>query len=237
MPIPLIIPILAGVGAATQITSGIIATNKANKAKNDAKTLADNITKLENNRVPIENPYEGAEDLSSSLSNPYANLGVATQAAQMEAEEADISLANTLDTVRAGGFGAGGATALAQAAARSKRGITADIQRQEANNEKLRAQGEQNLQQQIMNEKIRMQGLDAQGKLFMFQQQDARDMQKLDRAQAMYDNQLAQQMQYRADATAAFAGAASSLTSFATGTDFAGAAGSDGNVFTSGLFK
>jgi multidrug efflux pump subunit AcrA (membrane-fusion protein) len=81
-----------------------------------------------------------------------------------------------------------------------------------------------------MNEKIRMQNLDAQGRLFMFQQQDARDMQKLDRAQALYDNQLAQQMQYRADATAAFAGAASSLTSFATGTDF-----SDG--FTEGLFK
>ena len=217
MPIPLIIPILAGVGVATQITSGLIATNKANKAKNDAKTLADNITQLENNRVPIENPYEGAEDLSSSLSNPYANLGVATQAAQIEAEEADISLANTLDTVRAGGFGAGGATALAQAAARSKRGIAADIQKQEANNEKLRAQGEQNLQQQVMNEKIRMQNLDAAGKQFMFQQQDARDMQQLDRAQAMYDNQLAQQIQYQADATAAFAGAAESLTSFATG--------------------
>ena len=230
MAIPLIIPIMAGVGAATQITSGIIATSKANKAKNDAKTLADNITKLENNRTPIINPYEGAEDLSSTLSNPYASLGVATQAAQIEAEEADISLANTLDTVRAGGFGAGGATALAQAAARSKRGIAADIQRQEANNEKLKAQGEQNLQQQIMSEKIRMQNLDAAGKQFVFQQQDARDMQQLDRAQALYDNQLAQQMQYQADATAAFAGAAGSLTSFATGTDFSGG-------FTEGLFK
>ena len=110
MPIPLIIPIIA-VGA--QLTNGIIANGKANQAKNDAKTLADNITTLENNRTPIINPYENAKDMSSMLSNPYANIGVATQSAQMEAEEADIALANTLDAVRAGGFGSGGATALA----------------------------------------------------------------------------------------------------------------------------
>ena len=65
-----------------------------------------------------------------------------------------------------------------------------------------------------MNEKIRMQGLDAQGKLFMYKEQDKRDMQQLDRAQALYDNQLAQQMQYQQDATAAFTGAMSSLTQF-----------------------
>ena len=34
----------------------------------------------------------------------------------MQAEEADIALANTLDTLRATGASAGGATALAQAA-------------------------------------------------------------------------------------------------------------------------
>jgi len=211
MPIPLIIPIIA-VGA--QAVNGIIANGKANQAKNDAKTLADNITTLENNRTPITNPYENAQDMSSMLSNPYANIGVATQAAQIEAEEADIALANTLDAVRAGGFGSGGATALAQAASKSKRNISADIQRQEAANNKLRADGEANLQNQIMNEKIRMQGLDAAGKEFMYKEQKEQDMQQLDRAQALYDNQLAQQMQYQADATNAFSGAASSLTSF-----------------------
>jgi outer membrane murein-binding lipoprotein Lpp len=211
MPIPLIIPIIA-VGA--QAVNGIIANGKANQAKNDAKTLADNITTLENNRTPIINPYENAQDMSSMLSNPYANIGVATQAAQIEAEEADIALANTLDAVRAGGFGSGGATALAQAASKSKRNISADIQRQEAANNKLRADGEANLQNQIMNEKIRMQGLDAAGKEFMYKEQKEQDMQQLDRAQALYDNQLAQQMQYQADATNAFSGAASSLTSF-----------------------
>jgi len=150
MAIPLIIPIVAVAG---QAVNGIIAQNKANQAKTDAQTLNDDITRLENNRVPIENPYADATDLSGSLSNPFANLSVATAAAEMQAEETDIALANTLDAMRAGGFGAGGATALAQAAARSKKGIAADIQQQQAANEKLRAQGEQTLQQQVMQEK------------------------------------------------------------------------------------
>lgn len=206
---------IAAIGAGIQIVNGIVAQGKANKAKTDADNLKDDITRLENNRQPIINPYENSEDLSSMLSNPYANLGVATQAAEMQAEEADISLANTLDTLIATGTGAGGATALAQAAARSKQGISADIQKQEANNERLRAQGEATLQQQIMSERIRMQGLDAAGKQFMFQQQEARELAQLDRAQALYDNQLAQQLQYQANATAAFTGAATGLTNVA----------------------
>ena len=211
MAIPLIIPIIAVAG---QAVNGIVAQSKASKAKEDAKTLADDITRLENNRVPIENPYANATDLSGTLSNPFANLSVATAAAEMQEEETDIAIANTLAAMRAGGFGAGGATALAQAAARSKKGIAADIQQQEVNNEKLKAQGEQTLQTQVMNEKIRMQNLDAKGREFVFREQDKRDMQQLDRAQALYDNQLAQQMQYQQDATAAFTGAASSLTQF-----------------------
>ena len=49
-----------------------------------------------------------AQNLTGMMSNPMANLGVATQAAEMQAEEADIALANTLDTLRATGAGAGG---------------------------------------------------------------------------------------------------------------------------------
>ena len=60
-----------------------------------------------------------------------------------------------------------------------------------------------------------MQGLDAAGKQFMFQQQEARELAQLDRAQALYDNQLAQQLQYQANATAAFTGAATGLTNVA----------------------
>ena len=68
----------------------------------------------------------------------------------MQIEQADISLANTLDTLRATGAGAGGATALAQAALQSKKGVSASIEQQEVQNEKLRAQGEANLQAKRM---------------------------------------------------------------------------------------
>ena len=62
-------------------------------------------------------------------------------------EESDIALANTLDTLRATGSSAGGATALAQAALKSKKGVSASIEAQEAQNEKLKAQGEQQMEQ------------------------------------------------------------------------------------------
>ena len=51
------------------------------------------------------------------------------------------ALANTLDNLRQ--TGAGGATALAQAALQSKRGVSANIQQQEAQNQRLQAQGQQ----------------------------------------------------------------------------------------------
>ena len=89
---------------------------------------------------------ENLEKNRQTLTNPYANLGVATQAAEMKIEQTDIALANTLDTIRATGGGAGGATALAQAALQSKKGVAASIETQEAQNEQLRAQGEVGLQ-------------------------------------------------------------------------------------------
>ena len=53
-------------------------------------------------RQEIINPYAGitdlsglAQDLSSQITNPFNNVTVATAAAEMQAEEADIALANT----------------------------------------------------------------------------------------------------------------------------------------------
>ena len=71
-------------------------------------------------------------DLSSMANNPFNSLGVATGAAEMQAEQTDLALANTLDTIRASGASAGGATALARMAMESKKGISADIEKQEA---------------------------------------------------------------------------------------------------------
>ena len=138
------------IGAGISAAVGGVAASKANKAKKDGLTLAQNITDLENARTPIINPYDNVEDLSGEFSNPFANLGVASKSAEMKIEQADISLANTLDAMKSGGFGGGGATALAMAAAKSKQGVVADIEQQEASNEKMRADGEQQLQSKIM---------------------------------------------------------------------------------------
>ena len=73
----------------------------------------------------------------------------------MQIEQSDIALANTLDTLRATGSGAGGATALAQAALQSKKGVSASIENQEAANEKAKAQGEQDLQKRQIAEETR----------------------------------------------------------------------------------
>ena len=175
---------------------GMIGANQAEKsakgARNDAarekQRLEAELTALENSRQPIINPYENVEDLSDSLSNPYANLGVATQAAEFQAEQAEIGLANTLDTLRATGASAGGATALAQAALASKKQISASLEMQEASNQKLVAQGEAQLQQQRMAEQQRMQNADVMGKQFMFGAQDSRENQQLNRKAGLVDN-------------------------------------------------
>ena len=185
----------AVVGMGASLVSGIFGSSAAKKAKRaaqrEAARLQARLNYLEENRQEIINPYEDFENLTSALSNPFASLGVATQAAEIKKEETDLALASTLDTLRATGASAGGATALAQAALRSKRNVAADIEQQEAQNEKLRAQGEQQLQQQKMAEERRMQQAGAAGKQFVFQQQENREMQQLNRVAS----QLAQAQQ------------------------------------------
>jgi len=109
---------------------GVDAFIKNRKAKTDLKKQQGYVDTLMKNYM--ETP----------IYNPYDNLSVATQANQIKIEETDKALANTLDTLRAQGASAGGATALAQAALRSKAGIAADIEKQEVFNERLKAQGE-----------------------------------------------------------------------------------------------
>ena len=208
--------IIAGaVSAGASIIGGIIGGGKARKAKRKAakklKKMNAKMESLEANRQEIINPYEDSTNLSSMMSNPMANLSVATQAAEMQIEEADISLANTLDTIRATGGGAGGATALAQAALASKKGVAADIESQEKSNEDKRAQGEQRLQDSKLAEEKRMQGLDAAGKQFVYGQQEGREMMALERLQGQIDNQQGIKAQASADQTAAFTGAISGV--------------------------
>ena len=213
------------VGAGASLLGGAVSANQAKKAAGRAqrnKTAAQReLDSVKASRQTIINPYSGvtdlsasAEDLSGMISNPYANLGVATSAAEIQIEQADIALANTLDTLRATGASAGGATALAQAALQSKKGVSANIEQQEAQNEKLKAQGEQQLQQLKMSEQQRLQSVaisegqrvqsaQAAGKQFMFQAKENRTNMDMNRAAG----QISQAQQQEADANAAKASA------------------------------
>ena len=206
--------------AGLQVGMGLLAQGKANEMNGQLQTAQDNLQEAIDNRPEITNPYAGveafqAEDLSDMISNPYANLRVSTKATEIQMEQTDQALANTLDTLAVGGMGAGGATALAQAAAQSKQGIAADIQQQEVNNEKLRAQGEMQVMQAKMAEQQRLQGIEqsemvrvqnaqAAGEQFMFNALNERANVDLDRAQQELDLLLAQQQEYQSAAASNF---------------------------------
>ena len=216
MPIPLAAAIIGG-GAS--VIGGIFgassASKRAEKAAKEKRRLTKKLNDLEDNRQEIINPYEGIQDLSSMISNPFANLSVATGAAEMQIEEADISLANTLDTLRSTGAGAGGATALAQAALQSKKGVSASIEAQEKANEDKRAAGEQTLQQQQMAEAQRLQQADVAGEQFMFSTREGRQMQQLDRTAAMIGAASQAEAQANSDRTGAITGAIGGITGMA----------------------
>jgi len=203
----------AGISVAGAVVGGIMAANTAKKSRKKQFDLEQELETLRNNRQEIVNPYEDIKDLSGMLTNQFNNLGVATQAAEMQVEQADISLANTLDTLRATGASAGGATALAQAALQSKKGVSASIEQQEAQNEKLRAQGEQQLQQQQLAEKQRIQRLEAAGKQFVFGAKETREVTELDRASTLLENEQAIEMQANADMIGAITGGVSNIAS------------------------
>ena len=178
----------AGVG----LIQGIGASRRAREFERTAGRLNTELANLEANRQDIPDLAESMVDRSAMIQNQMANLQVATQAAEFQAEEADIALANTLATARQTGLGAGGATALAQAALRSKRGISASIEQQEARNILLRAQGAQTAEARRLSEGARIDRGRMLAEQFSFQAQEARDIAKMDRLSA-----LAQQAEAR----------------------------------------
>jgi len=221
------------VGAAVAVTAGAIADGKAHKAARKARNAKQEAKfKLEatlQDRQDIINPYAGitdlsglASDLSSQITNPFNNLQVSTAAAEMQAEEADIALANTLDTLEMTGASAGGATALAMAALKSKKGVATSIEEQEAKNAQLRAQGEQQMiaqkvqattryQDVTMEQGARAEDAAAQGEIFQFQAEEARTNADLARYQEMYQGFAKQQNDAAIAQTQAWGQVASSV--------------------------
>jgi len=221
------------VGAAVSVAAGAIADGKAHKAARKARNAKQEAKlKLETtlqDRQDIINPYVGitdlsglASDLSSQITNPFNNLQVSTAAAEMQAEEADIALANTLDTLEMTGASAGGATALAMAALKSKKGVAASIEEQEAKNAQLKAEGEQHAidarvtateryQDITIEQGERAEDAAAQGEIFQFQAQEARTNADLARYQEMYQGFAKQQNDAAIAQTQAWGQVASSV--------------------------
>ena len=187
--------IATAVGVTAPMIAGIVGMAIANKAAKDA----------EKKQFANEQILASLEAPRQEIINPYENLAVATQAAEFEAEQADIALANTLDTLRATGASAGGATALAQAALQSKQGVSASIEKQEVQNQALKAQGEQ----------------------AAFEARELREMQRLDRQAGLIERDMAQAMQYRADGMSALMGGVNASAQIAAATLGGGKPGED----------
>ncbi len=201
------------IGGAMSLAGGIFggraARRQARAAKSRMRKLNSKLNSLEANRQDIINPYADVTSTADMLSNPFTQLSVSTAAMDMQIEQTDQALANTLDTLRQTGGGSGGATALAQAALQSKKDVAADIERQEVQNDKARIQGEANLQKDLIAEEQRMQSVDVQGKQFVYSETEQREQQQLDRV----SNQIAAQQQNLATAQANQSAATSGMFS------------------------
>ena len=212
--------ILGGVAIAAGVTAGGVAHKNAKLAEKAAASegdrLAQQLEGLEQSRPEYKNPYEKLTNQFANLNNPYANMTVATEAAEIQAEQADIALANSLDIMMEQGMGAGGATSLAQAALQSKRGIAASINAQETQNKKMAAQGEANVAKMRAEGQANVDKLKAQGD--SAEQSDAINwhMQKLDRVAGMLDNEKQNELDAKAAKNAAIIGIGNSVISGAS---------------------
>mgnify|MGYP003112164742 CR=1 FL=1 len=207
-------------GAASSMIGGLIqgfgARRAARRQAARARRLQGKLNRLVANRQDVIDPSQNIVDRSGLISNTMGNLQVSTQAAEFQAEEADLSLASTLDTMRATGAGSGGATALAQAALRSKAGVSATIEKQEAENARLRAQGAQRAQQMRLAEGGRVDAAGMRGQEFMFMATEQRQFRDEDRYSALLSQQQARAQSLRDQSRAQFGQALGALGGMVT---------------------
>jgi len=211
--------VMVGVGTASLavgIYQAVDSNQKAKKADKKRKKEKKRMKEFEKSRQPVINQADKIRATKNMLSNPYANLGVATQAADIQAQETDKALANTLDTIKQSGMGAGGATALAQAAAQSKAKVAANLESQEATNNKLAAEGEATLQKQKVNieNKALAEETSAWGR------QEDRDIVQLNRMQSEIEGRDAEARAYEQQSADAIMQGVGGAGSALSGADF-----------------
>jgi hypothetical protein len=183
-----ILAIVTGsIAAATGITSGIISGSQQKKAARleagKARRQEKRLRELEQMRPPVIDQSQKIRDLKSQVFNPYEQMGVAMKGVEMQVEQQDQDLANTLDAINKSGTSAGGATALARAAAEGKAKVAASIENQEAANQKLKITGEANRLKQQMD----LEQLAIAEEVNAFDRQETRDIAQLDRASDLMD--------------------------------------------------
>jgi hypothetical protein len=194
--------VAAIIGGSAALISGAIsfASNKKKEkeaAAESAKREAE-ATQMRANRQPVLNQAADIRALKAQVNNPYANLAVSTAAAEFQAEQTDMALANTLDAMVSSGASAGGATALARAAMQSKKGIAATIEQQETSNAKQKAVGEEGN---------------------AYNRQEARDSADLARVEEKEDFYTQQKVAYGDAATEAVVGTVSNVGTALAGSD------------------
>lgn len=135
---------LGAAGGLANIAGSIIGSGKRKReAKNAAAEYAAQRQALMNTQ--FTNPYAGLENVAEDLT-------INQDAAQFQAQQTDAALAQAMQAAVVSGGAAGGAQAIAQAALQSKRGVSADIARQEQSNQMAR-----------VNQAAQLQQLEAQG--------------------------------------------------------------------------
>ena len=170
--------VATAVGGAVQAGQAHKAMRSARNAKNDAKFK-----------------MEAARQNRREITNPYA-------------EETDIALANTLDTLEQTGASAGGATALALAALKSKQEVSASISEQEAANSMARAQGEraaqdakvratERYQDTLIEQQTRVQDSEISGEIYQFQMAEARSNADIELYAGLYSGHARNEQQAR----------------------------------------
>lgn len=202
----------------------IVGLRDSMQAQIDSKEAALEAVKAQ--RKEAFNPYE-------NLTNEFANLGVATQAAEFQAEETDIALANTLDTLEQTGASAGGATALALAALKSKQEVSASISEQEAANSIKRAEGEraaqdakvratERYQDTLIEQQTRVQDSEIAGEIFQYQAHEARSNADIELYAGLYSGHAANEAAARTakgNASASMIGGIGDIVTGALGSD------------------
>ena len=188
--------IVAGVAAVAGAPTAGVQASKNNKtarleaAKARRHQLA--LEKMERERQPVVNQADAIRAMKSQVFNPAQQLGVAMQATNLKIAETDKALANTLDNIAAMGEGAGNATALAQMAASSKAEVGAQIEVQEAENQKLRLAGEAKRQQVLRD----LETTALAEEVSAWDRQETRDLAKMNRLAGLQDNAQQASMAY-----------------------------------------